>query len=228
MNEGARLMTKKKVRLFLQHRMLNECLVILLARRYELTDNQPDVLVVDEPMLTPANIAAIQIKSPDIRVVVLGYGLDPTGSQLIGMVRAGAHAYVRVTSGSETLASVIDLVLEGNTIWPSEALEGFRLLPFHPQLVALPAPATIPPRVVIQGAAEPVPNFSPREAQLFEYIRAGLSNKHIAREANIAEATVKVHIKAILRKLRVQNRTQAAVWVANNYSERVTNLASPG
>ena len=38
----------------------------------------------------------------------------------------------------------------------------------------------------------------------------------IARKIDIAEATVKVHIKAILRKIRVQNRTQAAVWAMNN------------
>jgi two-component system nitrate/nitrite response regulator NarL len=44
----------------------------------------------------------------------------------------------------------------------------------------------------------------------------GASNKSIARTIHIAEATVKVHVKAILRKLRVQNRTQAAIWGMNN------------
>ena len=42
------------------------------------------------------------------------------------------------------------------------------------------------------------------------------SNKCIARKIDITEATVKVHIKAILRKIRVQNRTQAAIWGINN------------
>ena len=46
----------------------------------------------------------------------------------------------------------------------------------------------------------------------------GASNKCIARKIDIAEATVKVHIKAILRKIRVQNRTQAAIWGINNQS----------
>ncbi|MBN8977780.1 MAG: hypothetical protein J0I08_15000, partial [Rhizobiales bacterium] len=44
----------------------------------------------------------------------------------------------------------------------------------------------------------------------------GNSNKGIARKIDIAEATVKVHVKAILRKIRVQNRTQAAIWGMNN------------
>jgi two-component system nitrate/nitrite response regulator NarL len=44
----------------------------------------------------------------------------------------------------------------------------------------------------------------------------GDSNKVIARKIDIAEATVKVHIKAILRKIHVQNRTQAAIWAMSN------------
>jgi two-component system, NarL family, nitrate/nitrite response regulator NarL len=43
----------------------------------------------------------------------------------------------------------------------------------------------------------------------------GDANKVIARKVDIAEATVKVHVKAILRKIRVQNRTQAAIWAMN-------------
>jgi two-component system nitrate/nitrite response regulator NarL len=50
------------------------------------------------------------------------------------------------------------------------------------------------------------------------YLIAGNSNKLIARKINITEATVKVHVKAILRKVRVQNRTQAVVWAMNNGS----------
>ena len=48
-------------------------------------------------------------------------------------------------------------------------------------------------------------------------LMAGYSNKVIARELDVCEATVKVHVKAILRKLNVNNRTQAAIW-ANSHS----------
>jgi two-component system nitrate/nitrite response regulator NarL len=44
----------------------------------------------------------------------------------------------------------------------------------------------------------------------------GAPNKVIARKLEVAEATVKVHIKAILRKIRVANRTQAAMWAVNH------------
>ena len=47
--------------------------------------------------------------------------------------------------------------------------------------------------------------------------RKATSNKMIARKSNIAEATVKVHVKAIFRKIRVRNRTQVAVWALTNF-----------
>lgn len=54
--------------------------------------------------------------------------------------------------------------------------------------------------------------LSEREAEILEGLVRGLSNKEIARERNITEATVKVHMKSILRKIHVSNRTQAAIW----------------
>ena len=58
--------------------------------------------------------------------------------------------------------------------------------------------------------------LSERELQILSCLVAGNSNKVIARLCNITEATVKVHLKAILRKTEVVNRTQAAVWALNN------------
>jgi two-component system nitrate/nitrite response regulator NarL len=57
-----------------------------------------------------------------------------------------------------------------------------------------------------------VPKLSDRELQILDGIVRGLQNKVIARTYGITEATVKVHMKSILRKIQVQNRTQAAVW----------------
>ena len=62
------------------------------------------------------------------------------------------------------------------------------------------------------------PQLSKRERSILRCLIEGDSNKCIARKIDIAEATVKVHVKAILRKIRVQNRTQAAIWGMNNGS----------
>jgi two-component system nitrate/nitrite response regulator NarL len=63
------------------------------------------------------------------------------------------------------------------------------------------------------GGGHDVPHrLSTRELTIVECLVHGDSNKGIARKLQIAEATVKVHIKAILRKIRAANRTQAAIW----------------
>jgi two-component system nitrate/nitrite response regulator NarL len=63
------------------------------------------------------------------------------------------------------------------------------------------------------------PGLSEREAQMLDGLVKGHPNKVIARTCDITEATVKVHMKSILRKIRVDNRTQAAIWaMANGYA----------
>jgi DNA-binding CsgD family transcriptional regulator len=82
--------------------------------------------------------------------------------------------------------------------------------------IDLPPPPPSPaPAIVI---TEPVISYregislSPRELTTIKSLAMGDSNKHMARRLNITEATVKVHVKSVLRKLRLKNRTQAAAW----------------
>jgi two-component system nitrate/nitrite response regulator NarL len=60
------------------------------------------------------------------------------------------------------------------------------------------------------------PKLSDRERQILEGLIKGHPNKVIARDCQITESTVKVHLKSILRKIQVGNRTQAAVWAMEN------------
>ena len=69
-----------------------------------------------------------------------------------------------------------------------------------------------------------VPSLSRREMLILRMLMQGASNKVIARNLVITESTVKVHMKAILRKLRLQNRTQAAIWARNNVNEGDWNM----
>ena len=59
-------------------------------------------------------------------------------------------------------------------------------------------------------------DLSQREEQVLQGLVKGHSNKIIARTCTITEATVKAHMKSILRKIRVANRTQAAIWAMGN------------
>ena len=68
------------------------------------------------------------------------------------------------------------------------------------------------------------PGLSEREAQILDGLVKGHANKVIARTCAVTEATVKVHMKSILRKIRVKNRTQAAIWaMANGYAADGSN-----
>lgn len=58
--------------------------------------------------------------------------------------------------------------------------------------------------------------LSARELEILSFIVAGESNKAIARACHLAESTVKIHLKTILRKIHVRNRTQAAIWAVQN------------
>ena len=70
-----------------------------------------------------------------------------------------------------------------------------------------------------------VRSLSRRELVILRTLTEGASNKIIARKLVITESTVKVHMKAILRKLRLQNRTQAAIWARTHLGELLGNAA---
>ena len=69
---------------------------------------------------------------------------------------------------------------------------------------------------VSQAKNSYTPRLSARQQSILHCLIQGDSNKAIARKMAIAEATVKVHVKAILRRIRVHNRTQAAIWAMSN------------
>jgi DNA-binding NarL/FixJ family response regulator len=69
--------------------------------------------------------------------------------------------------------------------------------------------------------------LSPREKEILSHLVTGHSNKLIARYLGITEATVKVHLKSVQRKIRVENRTQAAIWALANLPQPNANPAIP-
>ena len=100
------------------------------------------------------------------------------------------------------LAGALRLIAMGEKVLPSEVAESLT----HSI-----------PQIMWSGRETGVTGLplSNREIEILRCLLDGDPNKVISRRLGIADATVKVHIKAILRKLRVQNRTQAAIWAAN-------------
>jgi DNA-binding NarL/FixJ family response regulator len=146
--------------------------------------------------------------------------------ELVSAFRAGANGYFADVMTCDAFIKSMELVMMGETIFPPAFLS-FVLDPESEHLrEAVPGDENNQAILVTEDAL--APQLSSREKSILRCLIKGDSNKCIARKINIAEATVKVHVKAILRKIRVQNRTQAAIWGMNNGSlTRTVNNSSP-
>jgi len=86
----------------------------------------------------------------------------------------------------------------------AETFEGIK------QLLQAPAPLQAPD---LKAA---LPHFTPREQEILAHLAIGASNKELARTLSMAEETAKVHMKTLLRKLGLKNRTQVAIFAYEN------------
>jgi two-component system nitrate/nitrite response regulator NarL len=66
------------------------------------------------------------------------------------------------------------------------------------------------------SAQEPVHPLSPRELAILRRLTTGATSKNIARDLGVAEATIKVQVKILFRKISVRNRTEAALWASHH------------
>lgn len=131
---------------------------------------------------------------------------------ILSIFRAGANACVTKITTCEALVKSLELVVLGETILPREFLPvllGNEDAAFERDIGAHATE-------LAQMASKDMPRLSAQEKRILRCLIDGDPNKIIARKVDIAEATVKVHVKAILRKIRLHNRTQAAVWAMSH------------
>jgi two-component system nitrate/nitrite response regulator NarL len=149
-------------------------------------------------------------------------------------LEAGASGFLHCDINREHLITALELIALGEMVVPAQFLQvaGKRLAGklIHHEPQALNAASIAPCAVseVAVATAEPslvllstgiVKQLSGREMSILRMLVEGASNKLIAKRLTITEASVKVHNKAILRKLRLKNRTQAAVWAQNHFAQ---------
>jgi len=144
-------------------------------------------------------------------------------SELVSAFRAGANGYFIDLMSCDAFIKSLELVMMGETVFPPAFLRF--VLDSGNERTPEAGPREVSDEVILASAEEAIaPQLSPREKSILRCLIEGDSNKCIARKIDIAEATVKVHVKAILRKIRVQNRTQAAIWGMNNrFLARLSN-----
>ncbi len=169
-------------------------------------ETSPDVILMDLSIPAPGGIETTQrIKRelPSTAIVVLAVSEDEDA--LFDAIKAGAAAFLLKDIGPDDLVTVMRRVAAGEYLIndkvfskpavASRVLKEFRELAIYGQEAA---PIFAP--------------LSPREVEILDNIAQGMTNKQVAYALSISEQTVKNHMSSILRKLSVNDRTQAVVY----------------
>jgi DNA-binding NarL/FixJ family response regulator len=135
----------------------------------------------------------------DTPVVVVSSSEDL--SDIKSALDRGARGYVLKSSAAEVLGHALPLILAGEVFVPAIALSGGEML----------ASGSTETRGSGNQVSQTERAMTPRQIEVLKLLAQGQSNKEIARNLDMPESTVKVHVKAILQKLGVKNRTQAAI-----------------
>ncbi len=145
-------------------------------------------------------LTQMRAANEDIKLIVLTN--EMSALLLARALNAGADGFLLKSMSSEALVASLRLVVLGEKVFPTK-------------LATMITSGQIDPTAA-EVRASSMKGLSEREREIMGCLVHGKSNKVIARQLGITDATVKVHLKAVLRKLNVSNRTQAALWAVRN------------
>ena len=162
---------------------------------------RPDLILLDLNMRDGDGLdmlRGLRTARSEARVVMVT--VSDSGEDVVAALRGGAEGYLLKDMEPEAMLEALQAVAAGRVVIP-------------PQLNHLLAAA-------LRGESRPqsagAAGLTEQELRILEKIAAGLPNKQIGRELDIAEGTVKVHVKHILRKLELRSRVEAAVWAVEH------------
>lgn len=170
-------------------------------------------------------ISDFQLRFETARIILLMSSSVPT--EVVDALTPRIDALIMDDRSLQTLTGFMTVVQEGFSILPTNVpLTSAQPceLPFH-------SAEPLSHEVVLDNdlgslavstnsdASISLGRLSPREREVLRRLRNGQSNKDIAKQLDIVESTVKVHLRGCFRKIGAQNRTQAAVWAAQHLPE---------
>ena len=158
---------------------------------------RPDVILMDLLMPIKTGVEAlieIRAEEPDAKVLILTSAADR--AQVLAALKAGARGYILKDSAPDELIQAIEAVYAGKLLLPSDLAQK--------ALFAEPDQLT------------PAFDLTERELDVLRYLAQGLSNQEIANALDISLYTVRSHVRNILSKLHLANRTQAALYALDS------------
>ncbi len=186
--------------LSLRLKQINQDINILqsanLVEMQKLLSKEPDIdiliLDIDLAELNATEVInKIKTISPQTKIVAISASEDTRNIRKI--LSNGVKGYIPKKSDSNILSGALKLILDGGTYIPLAMLENN--IDYNKNIQQHPLKK----------------NLTNRQSQVLDLIAQGKSNKQIAYDMGVSEATVKLHINALLRSLKVNNRTQAVI-----------------
>ena len=188
-------------RISLQLEKINPDCIILQASNYNQalkfleSDKSIEMIVMDldmPDMNWQEALKDLKAKAPLARFVVVSAGDD--SAIIRKSLELGVSGFISKRSEAEVLYKALEVVLDGGTYLPPSILQ--------------PTGATVMQDRHASGLKK---GLTQRQNQVLNLVAQGLSNKQIAYEMGVSEATVKLHINALLRSVGATNRTQAVI-----------------
>lgn len=164
---------------------------------------KPDLILLDLHMPGVNGLEALQMLSEDLpETKVLMLTVSEDSQDLMQALRSGAQGYLLKNIEIDFLVDSIHRAMKGESV-------------MSPQMSATLIDAVREP-VVEKKPEKQTIKLTPRESEIIIMLAGGESNKSIARNLNLAESTVKIHVQGILRKLNISSRVQAAVYAVEH------------
>lgn len=167
---------------------------------------RPDLVLLDLNMKGMDGIATLKaLKELELDLKVVLLTVSDHSSDLIAAVRGGADGYLLKDMEPEEITQRLAEAMDGQIAIPERLGRALALALRNDE-----------------GAErkERLASLTDREQEILACLAAGLPNKLIGRELDIAEGTVKVHVKSLLRKMHLRSRLEAAVWAVGQGIKR--------
>ena len=163
---------------------------------------KPDIILLDIKMPGMNGIETLtKLRAGGVTVPVVMLTMSREDADLSAALRGGAQGYLLKDMEPEELVPALEAALRGDNVVAKEMVG----------TLARIVQSDLGSGQETTRPAAPFAELTPRELEILEHVAEGFSNKAIARALNITDGTVKLHVKAILRKLGIHSRVEAAV-----------------